>query len=108
MPEVLAYVKNHNLNFEVPYEHEGETRRYRPDYIVTVDDGQPEPLNLVVEIKGLRRDADAAKADTMQKIWIPAVNNAKAFGRWDFLEFKDIPYDAEERIRAFVRTRIAA
>jgi type III restriction enzyme len=108
MPEVLAYVKNHNLNFEVPYEHEGETRRYRPDYIVTVDDGHPEPLNLVVEIKGLRRDADAAKADTMQKIWIPAVNNAKAFGRWDFLEFKDIPYDAEERIRAHFALRAVA
>ncbi len=49
MPEVLAYVKNHNLNFEAPYEHDGETLRYRPDYIVRVDDGHAEPLNLVVE-----------------------------------------------------------
>ncbi len=108
IPEVLAYVKNHNLGFEVPYEHQGETRRYRPDYIVQIDDGHREPLNLVVEIKGLRDGRDAAKADTMQKLWIPAVNNAKVHGRWDFLEFKDIPYDAEARIRAFVRTRIAA
>lgn len=73
-----------------------------------LDDGAAEPLNLVVEIKGLRDGRDAAKADTMVKLWIPAVNNAKVHGRWDFLELKDIPYDIEARIRAFVRTRMAA
>ena len=52
MPEVMAYVKNHNLGFEVPYEHEGKERRYRPDYIVRAADGSGTPLNLVVEIKG--------------------------------------------------------
>jgi type III restriction enzyme len=31
--EILAYVKNHNLGFEVAYEFVGETLRYRPDYI---------------------------------------------------------------------------
>ena len=33
MPEVIAYVKNHNISFEVPYDFAGETLRYRPDYI---------------------------------------------------------------------------
>ncbi len=36
MPEVLSYVKNHSLNFEVPYDYKGSTRKYRPDYIVRV------------------------------------------------------------------------
>jgi type III restriction enzyme len=108
MPEVLAYVKNHNLHFEVPYELGGETRRYRPDYIVRLADGGPEPLNLVVEIKGMRDDTDQAKADTMHKVWIPAVNNARRFGRWAFLEFVETPHDVEAQLRAFVKARAAA
>ena len=34
MSEVISYVKNHSLNFEVPYDYKGDTRKYRPDYIV--------------------------------------------------------------------------
>ena len=39
MTEVFAYVKNHNIGFEVPYDFAGETLRYRPDYIARIDDG---------------------------------------------------------------------
>ncbi len=31
-------------------------KRYRPDFIVQVDDGKRDPLNLIVEIKGYRRE----------------------------------------------------
>ena len=40
-------MKNHNLGFEIPYDFEGETVRYRPDYILRIDDGGAEPLNLI-------------------------------------------------------------
>jgi type III restriction enzyme len=100
---VLSYVKNHSLLFEVPYEYGGDTHRYRPDFIVRLKEGDAEPLNLVVEVKGQRDAKDAAKADTMNKIWIPAVNNAKRYGRWAYEEFADIPYDIEDRLRAAVR-----
>ena len=80
MSEVISYVKNHSLNFEVPYDYKGDTRKYRPDYIVRVVNGEGEPLNLVVEIKGARDNSDAAKADTMRKAWIPAVNASGQFG----------------------------
>src|SRR5208283_860079 len=36
-PKVHAYVKDHNLGFEAPYCFAGETRKYRPDFIVLVD-----------------------------------------------------------------------
>lgn len=39
-PKVMAYVKNHNLGLEVPYRYASETRKYRPDFIVQVDDGK--------------------------------------------------------------------
>jgi type III restriction enzyme len=110
MDEVVAYVKNHNLHFEVPYLHYGESRHYRPDYIVRLDDGRGpnDLLNLVVEIKGLRDDADAAKAETVRKIWLPAVNNSKSFGRWDFIEFQSAPYDVATLIRAHLNQQQAA
>ncbi len=106
--EVIAYAKNHNLGFEVPYEHGGETLRYRPDFIVRIDDGGADPLNLVIEVKGQRDEKDAAKAETMRNIWVPAVNNTRRYGRWDFLELKDAPYDAAKLIREHMRSLLAA
>ena len=57
-PRVTAYVKNHNLGFDVPYRCGSESRIYRPAFIVLVDDGHGEEnlLHLVVEIKGYRRE----------------------------------------------------
>ena len=103
MDEVLAYAKNHSLGFEIPYEFGGETLRYRPDYVVRVDDGTPEPLNLIIEVKGQRDEKDAAKAETTRNLWVPSVNAARRFGRWDFLELKDAPYEAAARIRAILK-----
>ncbi len=100
---VVSYVKNHSLFFEVPYEYGGDTFRYRPDFIVRLGNGGAPPLNLVVEVKGQRDAKDAAKADTMKKVWVPAVNNSGKYGRWDFLELTDVPYEIEDRLRAYVR-----
>lgn len=108
MGEVVAYAKNHHLGFEVPYEHAGETLRYRPDFIVRVDDGRSDPLNLVIEVKGQRDEKDAAKAETLRTLWVPAVNNARIYGRWAFLELNDAPYDAAAHIRDFVFPRMVA
>jgi type III restriction enzyme len=107
MDEVISYVKNHSLHFEVPYEYRGDTRKYRPDYIVRVASGEDQPINLVVEIKGHRDESDAAKAETMRKAWVPAVNASGQFGRWDFMEFTDAPYDVDKHIRERVSGGIA-
>ena len=37
--QVLAYTKNHNLGFEVPYRFAATNRRCLPDFIVLIDDG---------------------------------------------------------------------
>ena len=68
-PHVLAYVKNQGLGFEVPYRDGATPRRYLPDFILRVDDGRPDPLNVVVEIKGYRRgDADPQGRDDAQPV----------------------------------------
>ncbi|MDD9959606.1 MAG: restriction endonuclease, partial [Gammaproteobacteria bacterium] len=91
-PKVLTYVKNHNLGFEVPYRFASQSRMYRPDFIVQLDDGHgaEEPLNLVVEIKGYRGEDAKEKKSTMDTYWVPGVNNLGSFGRWAFAEFTDV------------------
>ncbi len=91
-PKVLKYVKNHNLGFEVPYLHGSEKRTYIPDFIVSVDDGQggDNPLHLIIEIKGYRRDDAKDKKATMEAFWVPGVNRLVDHGRWVFAEFRDV------------------
>ncbi len=89
-PRVLAYVKNQGMQFEVPYRDGTQARRYWPDYIARIDDGQEDPLNLVVEIKGFRGLDAQLKAETMRKKWMPGVNNLRTYGRWAFAEFRDV------------------
>lgn len=85
-PRVLSYVKNHSLGFEVPYRMEAQSKRYIPDFIVRVDDGGEQPLNLIVEVKGFRGEDAKIKAETVKTFWIPGVNGLDDFGRWDFVE----------------------
>lgn len=91
-PKVIAYTKNHNLGFEVPYRYGSEVRKYRPDFIVLVDDGRgpADPLRLIVEIKGYRREDAKEKKSTMESFWVPGVNHIGAYGRWAFAEFTEV------------------
>lgn len=103
-PQVRAYVKNHNLGLEVPYRFGSETRKYVPDFIVLVDDGRgPEdPLHLVVEIKGYRREDAKEKKSTMDTYWVPGVNHLATYGRWAFAEFTEV-YQIEADFKAKVK-----
>jgi type III restriction enzyme len=98
MPEVIHYVKNHNLGFYIPYTVSGEEHNYVPDFVVRYDDGHGEPLNLVVEVTGEKDKDKAAKVATATNLWVPAVNNHGGFGRWAFIEISD-PWDAQRLIR---------
>ncbi|WP_420431522.1 BPTD_3080 family restriction endonuclease [Candidatus Poriferisocius sp.] len=91
-PCVLAYVKNHNLGLEVPYRYGSKMRIYIPDFIVLINDGhgKKDPLNLIVEIKGYRREDAKEKKNTMEVYWVPGVNNHGNYGRWAFAEFADV------------------
>ena len=82
---------------EAPYKFGSESRKYRPDFIVLINDGHPprpdgmpDYLQLIVEIKGYRREDAKEKKSTMENYWVPGVNNVKTFGRWAFVEFCDV------------------
>lgn len=100
-----AYVKNHGLGLEVPYRYGSEMRKYLPDFIVKVDDGHGEDdlLNLIVEIKGYRREDAKEKKSTMDTYWVPGVNHLGTYGRWAFAEFTEV-YQIEADFKAKIET----
>lgn len=109
-PRVLSYAKNHNLGLEVPYLMGSTPHKYLPDFIVQVDDGHAEPLNLIVEIKGYRGEDAKEKANTMKAYWVPGVNNLGKFGRWAFAEFTavyEIDANFSKLIEGFVADQAA-
>jgi len=101
MPEVRSYVKNQGLNFAIPYTYLGKPANYYPDYIVRVDVGQSDPLNLIVEVSGEAKSEKQAKVASARTLWVPAVNNHGDFGQWSFLEILD-PWDAGSLVRAHI------
>ena len=106
-PRVRAYVKNQNLGLDVPYLMGATPRKYIPDFIVQVDDGRPDPLNLIVEIKGFRGEDAKEKANTMRAYWVPGVNNLERFGRWDFAEFTAV-YEIEAAFGKLIEAAVVA
>ena len=54
-----------------PIRDGGSTRRYLPDFLARLDVGCDEPLNLVLEVKGINDESDKAKAQTTrEKFWV--------------------------------------
>ena len=106
---VYAYVKNHNLGFEVPYLVGATAHSYRPDFILYIDDGHgpQDLLRLVVEIKGYRGEDAKDKKATMQTRWIPGINQLRAYGRWAFVEFTDV-YAMQQDLSATVQAHFDA
>ena len=101
MPEVLAYVKNQNLGFTIPYEHQGITHQYTPDFIARIETFDKQILNLLIEVTGKKDDKKMLKVKTTRELWVPAINNAEKFGRWDVLEIQDI-HETQNLIRALL------
>ena len=95
IPEVISYVKNQFLGFAIPYVRDGAERQYFPDFIARIAvKGGETPVNLIIEVKGYRREDAKEKRSTMETYWIPAVNNIGTFGRWAFAELTQ-PYTFE-------------
>ncbi len=75
---VAAWVKNDHLGFEVLYNYRGAVgRRYRPDFIVRLTNGDM----LVLETKGQDTEEDQVKRQYLAE-WVQAVNAEGGFGHW--------------------------
>ncbi|MDP8206696.1 MAG: DEAD/DEAH box helicase family protein [Candidatus Electryonea clarkiae] len=101
MPGVISYVKNEGMGFSIPYTIKGREKQYRPDFIIRINDGNDDPLNLILEVSGRDLQSKAAKVATARNMWIPSVNNSGSFGRWAFVEVKD-PYDLKSTVSTLI------
>ncbi len=81
---VECYVRNDHLGLGIPYEHDGISHIYEPDFIVRLING----VHLVLEIKGFEPDQVHAK-HAAAKRWVSAVNNWGKLKNWDFLVCRD-------------------
>ena len=76
---VAAWVKNDHLGFEIRYIYRGAVRKYRPDFLVRLKNGEM----LVLETKGQEREQDKAKRQYLDE-WIQAINAHGGFGHWQW------------------------
>lgn len=93
LPQVKYYVKNHFLDFKIPYSDGSVEHDYIPDFIAVCQTPSGETVNLIIEISGMSNDITGAKdikRHYTQDYWIPAANNLMKFGHWDFIEIDDI------------------
>ena len=108
---VKCYVRNDHLGLSIPYEHQGITHIYEPDFIVRLMNG----VNLLLEIKGYERDQERAKYAGAKR-WVSAVNNwnraklgdAEQRGPWAFHVCKDpqqLPHELAGILDGTIRTR---
>lgn len=74
---VSAWVKNDHLGFEILYVYRGVVRKYRPDFLVRLRNGDM----LVLETKGVETEQDKAKRESLEE-WVKAVTAHGGFGRW--------------------------
>jgi len=74
---VAAWVKNDHLGFEILYIFKGIVRKYRPDFIVRLKNGN----FLILETKGQQTRQDETKWVFLDR-WIEAVNQYGGFGHW--------------------------
>lgn len=90
---VKHYVKNYALGFKIPYMVGGEEHNYVTDFIAVVTAPDGREVKFIIEISGFsdeRTGHKDAKRHYTKDYWIPAVNNLKDYGEWDFIEITDI------------------
>lgn len=98
MPEVIAYARNDHMDFEIPYEWEGNEHPYRPDYLIRFRRSDNSELKIILEVKGFETEQDRQK-EVGAKRWVRAINHHGEFGKWAFVVCKD-PARLKETLRS--------
>ncbi len=75
--KVGAWVKNDHLGFSILYNYRGVVRKYYPDFIIKLQNGE----FLILETKGQDSYLARTKRAYLQE-WVKAVNNHGGFGTW--------------------------
>jgi len=94
---VVSFVKNDHLGFAIIYNYQGVIRRYFPDFIIKLKNGD----YLILETKGQDNDQDKTKRAFLAE-WCKAVNRQGGFGKWGWAVSFD-PNDLSKIIASAAR-----
>jgi len=94
---VESFVKNDHLGFVVLYNHQGVTRKYFPDFIIKLTNGE----HFILETKGQDDERNRTKREFLD-LWVRAVNVHGGFGKWHWSVSFD-PNDLEEQLNKAVK-----
>ena len=92
-----SFAKNDHLGFVVIYNYQGVTRKYYPDFIIKLTNGE----FLVLETKGQDDERNRTKREFLD-LWVRAVNAHGGFGKWGWAVSFD-PNDVETIIQNSAR-----
>jgi type III restriction enzyme len=84
---VESFVKNDHLGFTILYNHKGVIRKFYPDFILRLVNGD----YMVLETKGVDSQQNKTKREYLNE-WINAVNNHGGFGKWHW----DVSFDPSD------------
>lgn len=82
---VVSWVKNDHIAFHIYYLWNGSRRKYIPDFLVHLRNGD----TLIMEVKGTPTDESRAKKAALE-LWVKAVNAVGGFGRWRAVEVTEM------------------
>lgn len=94
--KVQFYARNEQLGLQIPYEWEGVSCRYTPDFLARLMDG----TTLLIEVKG-EEGEQARTKHTAARRWVSAVNNWGKLGKWAF----EVVYNPTHIVSAVARAR---
>ena len=95
---VESFVKNDHLGLVIFYNHNGVIRKFYPDFILRLTNGE----YLVLETKGIDSQQNQTKRAYLNE-WIIAVNNQGGFGKWHWdVSFQ--PSDIEQKVKLCMGT----
>lgn len=98
---VESFVKNDHLGFTILYNHKGIIRKFYPDFILKLVNGD----YLVLETKGVDSQQNQTKREYLNE-WINAVNNHGGFGKWHW-DVSFHPSDIEGLIKKCLEKKMA-
>lgn len=76
---IQSFVKNDHIGFAILYNHQGAIRKYYPDFLIRLINGN----FLVLETKGQDSEENRTKRSFLDQ-WVKAINEHGGFGRWQW------------------------
>ncbi len=97
--QVRSFVKNDHLGFVIYYIYRGKQRKFYPDFIIHLSNGE----YLVLEIKGQDDEQNRVKREYLEQ-WVEAVNEDGRFGKWH-AEVAFDPADVKGILKQYAASR---